>query len=91
MGRDGQGLLVFAVVIALELVAFRWDVHPETTLPTYRTGALNLEADEIAGICRWREVDVLAFDIGGAIVGQRQLINSLCSLRCSHDVQLSGV
>lgn len=79
-------LLVFAILAATELLALRWDVHPETALTTYRAGTLDLKADAIGRFAWWRQVDVGSWHIRRAGVCQGQQVNGLRGwlLWCRH-------
>lgn len=79
------GLLVFTVLTATELVALGRDIHPETALPAYRAGALDLETNAVCRIGRWGQVDVGSRNVRRASIRQWQQIDGLLrGLWCRH-------
>ena len=78
-------LLVLSIVVTVEALAFGGDIHPQATLATYRARALDLDADNIAGICGGRQEDVLSLDVRSARVGQWQQVHRLRLRGCGHD------
>jgi len=70
--------LIFAVLVAVELVALGWDIYPETALAGYGTAALDLKAKDMGTLRRGRgQVDVRARDVWGPGVGQGQQVDGL--------------
>lgn len=72
MERD---LLVFGEFVPLEVNTLLRDVHPETAMASYAGCTLDCEADSdrVAGL--WCNVDVLARDIGRAVVVELQEVH----------------
>jgi hypothetical protein len=70
--------LVLVIVVPLERLSFGGNVHPETTLPTYRAGPLDLEAYHVRFLLLWRrEVDVCAGDVWSTAISQWQQVHCL--------------
>lgn len=56
--------LVFFELLSIELLMLAWNIHPQTSLATYRARAIDLESYTVGWDGGWAEVDV------GRIAGQ---------------------
>lgn len=61
--------------MTLELLAFSWNVDPETTVSTNRAGAFNGKADEVSRLGRGRQVDVAPLDIRRSSIIQGKIVD----------------
>ena len=63
--------------MAVEVLAFHWDVDPETSLTADGASALNCKTDDVYGISRSGKVDVAARDIRVTGIVQRKVVHLL--------------
>lgn len=86
-------LLVLLEAGSAEGVALCRQVDPETAMSAYGAGTLNGEAEGVGGLGGWGKVDVVvvARNVGGTLVGEREEVERLGAFEARRRHDSEGV